>query len=342
MAEKQKRGRNYIHFVDFSLKLYENKMTTIYCHFLTLSMHKRLQEIAEDIGLNRREARVYLALLSHPESSLAEVARITLIPRMSCYVILRNLFQKGFVDVLVKKRRRYFVAVHPQKILERLERRAGEWKGALPRFERHMHMGPATPRVRFFEGREGIRAVFRRILDEKRPFAAITSIDDMERINRTYFEDFIGKRIQQRLRVRLLTNRTPSALRLKQTDFRDLRETRFLPSSCRFHTAEYIFGDAVALVSFQQAHPVALIIEDSEIAKTHMMYILSCFGLWQVFAKRIQLFLFGFRAKSCSSLWFLENVAKYTGNMFWTGIGDKARNNTKKEKPKEPRSTRLF
>lgn len=241
-------------------------------------MPKRLQGILEEAGLNRREARVYLAVLHRREPSLADIAKQTLIPRMSCYGILRGLLQKGFMDTLVWKKRRHFVAVPPQKILERLTRRAAEFQEALPRFERHISLGAAAPRVRFFEGVDGIRAVFRLILDEKRPFAAITCIEDMEQIAQNYFEEFIRQRIKQNLKVRLLTNRTASALKLKRNDAQELRETRFVPEKYRFHTAEYLFGGSVAVLSLKQEPPTALIIEDQEIANTHQMYLEILWG----------------------------------------------------------------
>lgn len=235
-------------------------------------MTKRLQEILEDAGLNRREARVYLAVLQRAEASLADIARLTLIPRMSCYTILHNLLQKGFVDTLVRKRRRHFIAVPPEKVLNRLARRAEEFKEALPRFTRHARLHPNAPRVQFFDGIEGVRTVFRRILDTKRSFAAITAIDDMERIAEIYFEEFIRRRIRQRLRVQLLTNRTAASLKLKRNDTHELRETRFVPEGYNFRAAEYVFGDTVAIISLQQGRPVALLIEDPEIAKTHAIY----------------------------------------------------------------------
>lgn len=235
-------------------------------------MAKRLQEILEGAGLSQREARVYLTMLQYPESNLADIARATLIPRMSCYALLGALTHKGFVDVLVKKRRRYFVTVPPHRIGERFSRHAEEFKESLSRFERYSKTGTIAPRVRFFEGADGIRAVFRNILDEKRSFMAIACIEDMERIASTYFEEFIRRRIQQHLRVRLLTNHTPASLRLKRTDSQELRETRFVPEPYRFNNAEYIFGNNIAILSLKHDLPTALLIEDEEIAKTHKMY----------------------------------------------------------------------
>lgn len=237
-------------------------------------MPRQLQEILKDIGLNPREARVYLVILRHPEINLAEISHLTLFPRMSCYTILNNLLQKGFVDILIKKRRRYFVAVSPQKILDRILRRGQEFKEALSTLEEVYVCSPlpSGPKVKFYEGKDGIRAIFRQILNEKRPFIAITSIDDMQKTTGDYFEDFIQERIQRNLKVRLLTNRTEASMEMKERDSQELRITRFIPEAYQFHTAEYIFGDKVALISLREEPPVVLLIEDQEIAKMQTIY----------------------------------------------------------------------
>lgn len=237
-------------------------------------MLRELKKILEDIGLNSREARVYLALLRHSEISLADISRLTLIPRMSCYTILNNLLQKGFVDILIKKKRRYFVPLAPQKIFDRILRRAQEFKETFPKIEEICACSPTSsgPKVRFFEGVTGVRAIFRQVINEKRPFAAITSIDDMQKAMGDYFKDFIQERIQKNLKVRLLTNRTKASLELKGKDGQELRETRFIPKEHQFHTAEYIFGNKVALISLGEEPPVVLLIEDAGITEMQTIY----------------------------------------------------------------------
>lgn len=91
-------------------------------------------------------------------------------------------------------------------------------------------------------------------------------------IAHSHFKEFIHKRIRQNLKVQLLTNRTEAALRLKATDAQELRETRFVPKEYNFHTAEYIFGGSVAIISLKQNPPTALLIEDPDIARTHIMH----------------------------------------------------------------------
>lgn len=235
-------------------------------------MAKRLQEILEDVGMNRREARVYLAVLQSPEASLATITRKTLIPRMSCYPILQELLQKGFIDPIILKNRRYFIAVPPERILSRIERHASEFKESLSRFEKLRRGASLSPRVRFFEGVEGIRSVFRAILDEKRALLAITSLEDMGEVAEWYFDEFVRRRIKQNLPVRLLTNHTPFSVMTKNKDGKELRQTRFVGAEHAFHTAEYIFGNKVAILSLKQKPPTALIIEDEDIAKTHSLY----------------------------------------------------------------------
>ena len=87
-----------------------------------------------------------------------------------------------------------------------------------------------------------------------------------------YFQEFVHRRVESRLPVKLLTNRTPASIRTKSLDTKELRETRFVPEKYRFHTANYILDDTIAILSLKHESPAALIIEDPEIAKTQAMY----------------------------------------------------------------------
>jgi len=128
------------------------------------------------------------------------------------------------------------------------------------------------PRVHYFDGKEGLRLVFWRLLQEQRPFVVITEIEDMEKIASKDFHDFIDQRTTKRIPVKMLTNRTPSALQMKERDAQEFRQTRFVPHNYEFHTSTYVSGNLVAIISLRRNPPTALIIEDSDVAKTYRMY----------------------------------------------------------------------
>lgn len=235
-------------------------------------MQKQFTQILQELGIDERSARVYLALLQLGEANIEQLAKHSLIPRTSLYPILETLEEQQLIARLPKRGRRLFVAEHPQKILKRFEEYVEILRIAIPQMELLAARRQDLPRIFLFEGKEGIKAIFRKILAEKRSFDAITSVQDMMTIARDYFEDFIQKRIQQNLRVRLITNRSPEGTRMKMEDGKMLRETRLIPPQYTFATANYIFGNNVAMISLKQEPILGLIIKDPFIAETHRMY----------------------------------------------------------------------
>lgn len=232
----------------------------------------RLDTILKNVGFSEREARVYLGLLSLGESNVKKMADKANLPRTSIYTPIKNLLDKGFLAFYKKKGRNYYVAVRPREALKIIEERLGGFKENLLRFEALSVREHINPKIRFFVGKEGIRLVLNLILEEKRPFLAVTCIEDMQNIAQDYFEDFIERRIRQNLQVKLLTNRSPESEALRREDDKSLRETRFVPHEYHFNTANYIFGDNVAILSLQQEPATAILVEDAAVAETHRMY----------------------------------------------------------------------
>ena len=233
---------------------------------------KQLHTILENIGLSRKEAKIYLALLDYPESTLADIVRKTRMPRMTCHSILEKLFTGGFIDIIIKRKRKFFIVIPPKQLLDRLSQQLQEFRDALPRLEKHHRILRDMPRVHYFNGKEGLRLIFWRLLQEQRPFVVITEIEDMEKIAPEYFHDFIDQRVAKRIPVKMLTNRTLSSLKMKERDMQEFRQTRFMPHNYEFHTATYVSGNLVAIISLRRNPPTALIIEDSDVAKTYRMY----------------------------------------------------------------------
>lgn len=231
----------------------------------------KLETVLKNLGFSDKEAKIYLTLLSMGESNLREIADRAEIPRTTLYTPVQILIKKGFVEFYKRVGRKYYVAINPQKLLELIQGNSALLEEHIEELQQLKHEG-VKPKIRFFEGREGIKLILNEILQEKRNFLAITCIEDMQKMAWEYFEDFIEKRVKQNLRVRLLTNRSRESQILKENDAKELRETRFVPQEYRFDTANYIFGDNVAILSLKQEPVVALLIEDKAIAETQRMY----------------------------------------------------------------------
>lgn len=231
----------------------------------------QLDKILSELGLSQKETKIYLAVLESGEAPLTQIAKNTAIPRTSCYGLIENLIEKGFVTYMVKRRKKYYFAENPDHLLKQEEKKGALLKEALPRFKALYNISGVKPKIRFYEGVSGIKQILQEIINEKRDFLAITSIEDANTILHGDFGDFIGQRIKHNLRVRLLTGRTPAALKLKKTDGQSLRDTRFISGEYHFKTANFKFGSKLAIISLKK-NPLGIVIEDDDITDTFKMY----------------------------------------------------------------------
>src|SRR3989344_3880491 len=190
-----------------------------------------LQEL-QHLGFTNTEAKIWRAALELGEADVTALARHARIPRTSIYDALEKL-----IDAL--------------RALSRKTQ--------------------ATPQITLHEGMEGIRTVLDHILETRRPFSAITSLEDFQAVAERPFAWFVERRIAQNLRVRLITIHSAAAERFAANDSKELRETRLLPPSFRFHTATHIFGHHIAIFSLRRQVPSAVLIHDIDIAATQQM-----------------------------------------------------------------------
>jgi sugar-specific transcriptional regulator TrmB len=75
----------------------------------------------ERLGLNRSEAKVYLALLELGTSSAGTITDKAQVSPSKIYGVLEKLLQKGLISYIIKAKTRFYTAASPQKLKEYLE-----------------------------------------------------------------------------------------------------------------------------------------------------------------------------------------------------------------------------
>ena len=74
----------------------------------------------QELGLSRREAEIYLALLTKKELTAPEIAKITSVSRTKCYEILQNLTKRKVCNSSIKNKLKYFSAIEPKIAFQNL------------------------------------------------------------------------------------------------------------------------------------------------------------------------------------------------------------------------------
>ena len=117
--------------------------------------HANLRDSLIQIGLNTKEAEVYIALFSLESSTAYRIAEKCNVKKPTVYVILEELRQKGLVLKIPHPKKTLFAARNLREYLEERERGVERARTLLPMFE-HLRVVPGTA-VYFYSGLSGMR-----------------------------------------------------------------------------------------------------------------------------------------------------------------------------------------
>ena len=140
-------------------------MVTLTNNFMNTDA-KTLEFKLKELGLAEKEAKVFLASLELGSSAVQEIAKKAEINRATTYVIIEKLMKKGLMSSVEKGKKTFFQTEDPKRLLklleeqeESLKRKEEEFKKYLPELETLFNIAEEKPKVRFFEGKEGLIAI---------------------------------------------------------------------------------------------------------------------------------------------------------------------------------------
>lgn len=219
-----------------------------------------LTQELKKLGLSDKEAKVYLASLELGPSPIKDIAKQANLNRATTYVIIDSLIEKGLASSFTKGKKKYFSTESPDRLLSLLrvreketQEQEREFKRVLPELREIYNLSGEKPKVRFFEGKEGIKAIQEDISNTKtKTMEEFFNLDIAYEIFPPGPKDH-RRKMKQKLRdipIRIIyTSRKENILPKKE----GLRENRFvsLKKFGKFpFTGEFvIYGDKVAATS---------------------------------------------------------------------------------------------
>ncbi|NCA94062.1 MAG: transcriptional regulator TrmB, partial [Sphingobacteriia bacterium] len=107
-----------------------------------------------------KKADVYLAVLELGSGTVIEIARKSEIKRTTVYDILLDLEKSGLIYQTTKVNKRLFVAEDPEKLKKKLEEKERVLGEMLPQLRSLYNIKGIKPKIKFYEGKEGLRQVY--------------------------------------------------------------------------------------------------------------------------------------------------------------------------------------
>ncbi|HBI50737.1 MAG TPA: hypothetical protein DDY21_02720 [Candidatus Moranbacteria bacterium] len=223
------------------------------------------QELAA-IGLSESEAGAYLALLELGEASISQIAQKAGVKRPTTYLIIESLKNSGLVSMSKKRKKTLFVAEDPRKIIDILDERKKKMDRIMPELLSFANLLDQKPAIRFFEGDEGIKNVYRDTVshhyEEMLTFFSKSFADFDEAF---FWDVFTPKRIENRIWARAIVPNQELIQKLVLHDEEHKRETKIVQDEAFIIDIEINLYDQnkIAIISFDEKF--ALIIESEKI-----------------------------------------------------------------------------
>lgn len=221
-------------------------------------------------GLTNQEIRVYISLLSLGTASVQVIAQKAETYRTYTYDVLKALVRKGIVSTVIRSKKQYFEAAHPEKLIHVLQEKEAHLAAILPKMQEIYASVVEKPNVQLYEGITGIKTILDDIIRTKKSVLVYGATSKQQRVLRSFFPNFVQRRVRSRIKTRVITENSRESRALYKRNKKELREMRFLPSSLEFPTTTNVYGNNVAILSFEKEF-VGVLISDANIAKTQRL-----------------------------------------------------------------------
>ncbi|MFA5051212.1 MAG: helix-turn-helix domain-containing protein [Patescibacteria group bacterium] len=232
-----------------------------------------LLETLKDFGLSEKEGKIYLANLELGATTVQELAKKSEIKRTTVYTVIEDLKKKGLISEMKKGAKTLFVPEEPEKLARLISEREKKFKEILPELKSIYNLAPQKPRVRFYEGKEGIKNILEDVLKTGKNYYHVdpSEQDLIKLVGENYLDELVKRRVENKIFCQVIWNKEPWAEKQTEKNKEVLRESKWLPKEYRLPTREYIYGDKVALM-FLEKEPTGLIIEDKNIADLQRLF----------------------------------------------------------------------
>lgn len=221
-----------------------------------------------ELGIPETEARFYLAALELGEMPIRDIAEKAGISRTNAYDVLARLLDEGLVTTRDGPGKVLRVAaVGPERLIALFDDRRRRLAGIMPELQ-SLHVGSsAKPRVRFYEGLDGIKTVLEETLGcrSKRLVGILSMRDLYEAPGRDWMDGLVQRRIEAGVFLRVIRARSNDLHANWIDSDAELRELRFAPADFGSTMTTYVYDEKVAIISSSREN-FAMTIESTEFA----------------------------------------------------------------------------
>lgn len=233
----------------------------------------QIEEVLKELNFSDKEISVYLSLLELETAEASDIAEHTGLNRSTIYLTLEFLQKRGLVSVYKEEGSvTKFVMTPPERILQLVEESAkkysalvGKAHNIMPELKSRYRGNSSKPKVRLFEGGEGLITAYEETLTSTEEILAYASIENMHKALPGYFPEYYKRRAAAGIPIKSIHPDTPEARERVTHDQAEKRNSALVPGDKYAFSPEInIFNNKIIFMSLVEKF--ALVIESQELA----------------------------------------------------------------------------
>ena len=236
------------------------------------------QETLINAGFDPSEAEIYEIFIKNGELDVPKLQEYTDLSRATIYDSLASLMAKGYIDYRKEGRRAFYRPNHPNKLFNLVEEKKHEaiqFSLEMSSLVEHMtgafNLSSNKPGVRFFEGVEGLKEIYKDTLIPKSNRYSIISPTSADPEMRKWLQTvYIPKRIKLQIYSKAIISDTKEKEKFPKKEPKFLRESRIVsPEEFPIDISIMLYGkQKIAFVSYGTKEMIGFIIESPAIYRS--------------------------------------------------------------------------
>ncbi len=227
-----------------------------------------LLAVLEDLGLSRRQAKIYLACFNHGPISVTKLASVTKEKKSTVFDTVKFLTEKKFFTTTLKGKRKLYIAEDPDTIKYSFQEKLAQFENLIPILHSNKAIATAESFVKYYKERDGLRQIFEEMLAYK-THAYIGSLAHVRDVlGSRYYLNWVKRRINRGIYVKALRVKSGEIKNeILQNEEDGLREIRYLPNDLMLGSALMLYEHKIAFISTTK-ETFGFVVESVEYANT--------------------------------------------------------------------------
>lgn len=238
-------------------------------------MQQSLEQFLQSMGLNSKQSKLYIAALKSGPQTASVLARRTGFSRSTVGFLFEELVKKGFASKSRSESTTHYTVVQPESLQYFLQERVAreqklmaDYQDLLPFFNQLQNTESPLPKVRAFEGVQGLCNLIQDIYSEDVPGLFISEHSSMHpKIKDFVLKNYLPAARAHKHKKKMIISKTPQAEAYVKRAKGTYDEIFFVdPKEFPFSHTTVVYGNKVAFCSYNPADLTGVIIENKLIA----------------------------------------------------------------------------